>query len=329
MMKHCNIKNAFLKFIGFILIVILYVSPVYSFDLQSASSLNVDAQEVNKLSEVQKIGKLLDDLERYWNEHNIDKTLSLYAGDFVNGDGLGLEAVKNLTADLWNAYPDIMTSSVERDIRIYGDYATVMSTDLYQGISKEIREEVGTKGTLVASTTGEVFLKKYGPGWKITSDKTLIEKVSIGYGLGEEVIKGNKIKLSAPEQIPSKTTYTAKLEFDLKADIKPVASISKELLIYPQAPSEDKFRLIDASNLERMFVANGISKNELITSTIGLTGGPLQPKLLGLIFLSQRVNVIPVSDQMDEISIIKESAKSALLQNDGQGKSNNKEIDNQ
>ena len=331
-------KNNFSKFqfIGLILAAILfYIIPASAFDLQSASSLNADAKDINKLNEAQKVETILNDLELHWNEHNIDKVLNLYADDFINGDGLELKAVKNLTTDLWDAYPDVMTSSVERDIRIYGDYATVTSTDIYKGTSKDIREEVGTKGTLLAIATGEVFLKKYGPVWKITSDKTLVEKVSIGYGIGEEIIQENKIKLSAPEQIPSKTIYTTRLEFDIRADIKPVASISKELLIYPQIPSEDKFRLIDSNNLERIFTANSISKNELITSTIGLTGGPLQPKLLGLVFLSQRVNVIPVSDKTDEISIIKEPARSALnhnknktdvLQNNKNGKPDTEKI---
>ncbi|MBI3307926.1 MAG: hypothetical protein HYZ79_00960 [Candidatus Melainabacteria bacterium] len=287
--------------------------PVFSIELQSAaSSISVDTKDINSLTEVQQIEKLLDDLEKDWNDHNIEKVTRVYADDFVNGDGLNLEAVTNLTTELWEAYPDIMTIGQERTIRIDGDYATVYSSDIYSGTSKNAREEVGTKGTLRAVANGEVFLKKYGPKWKIVSDKTIYETVSIGYGVGADLVEENKIKLSAPEQVVSDRLYTATLDFHISEDLKPVASISKELLIYPQVTAEDKFRLVDSSNLERLFKANMISKNELITATVGLTGGSIQPTLLGLVFLSKRVNVIPVSNETDDISIIKEPAKSAL-----------------
>ena len=287
--------------------------PVFSFDPQSAAfSLNAETKDINSIAEAQKIGEVLDDLENNWNLHKIEKVLKHYADDFINGDGLTAEAVKSLTLELWEAYPDIQTKSQERTIRVYGEYATVESTDLYQGNSSAIRNEVGAKGVLKAISMGEVFLKKFGPVWKVTSDKTIFEKVSIGYGLGSELLDQNKIRLSVPEQVASGQQYTAKLDFDLPDDIKPVAAISKELLVYPQVVGEDKFRLINEPKLERLLGANKTNKNELVTATIGLTGGPLKPKLLGLVFLSKRLNVIPISEQMPEVSIIKTPAKSAL-----------------
>lgn len=284
-----------------------------AFDLNSAAfSLNVENKNLKNIGETQNIEQLLNDLETNWNKHNIDGVSKHYYDDFVNGDGLGFEAVKKLTLELWEAYSDIQTKSQDRAVRVYGEYATVDSTDLYFGSSSKIRNEVGSKGQIKAVVIGQVFLKRFGPVWKITSDKTIFEKVSIGYGIANELIDGNKINLSTPEQVVSGQQYTAKLEFDLPSDIKPVAAISKEVLIYPQLAGEDKFRLITEPKLERLFSANKISKNELITSTIGLTGGPLKPKLLGLVFLSKRVNVIPISDQIEEVSIIKSPAKSAL-----------------
>lgn len=299
----------------FFLAILLFTLPAYAIDLRSAaSSLNAEKKDINDLKEVQRVERLLDKLEKAWNEHDIEQVTKFYAEDFINGDGLNLEAVTNLTKELWEAYPDIKTVSQERTIRVDGDYIAVNSTDIYHGTSNNVREEVGTKGVLRAVAIGETFFKKYGPSWKITSDKTIYEKVSIGYGIGTELIEKNQIKLSAPEQIISNKQYTASLDFDLPNDIKPVASISKELLVYPQVTAEDKFRLVDMSSLERLFTANMISKNELVTATVGLTGGTIQPTLLGLVFLSKRVNVIPVLDQTSEISIIKEPAKSALYE---------------
>ena len=287
--------------------------PALCFDFQSAAfSVTAETKDIDSIAETQKINELLDDLENNWNAHNLEKVVKHYSDDFVNGDGIELESVKNLTKELWEAYPDIKSRSQERTVRVYGEFATIESTDLYEATSSMVRQEVGTKGVLKAVSTGELFLKKFGPTWKITSDRTFFEKVSIGYGIGSELIDQNKIKLSAPEQIASGQQYTAKLDFNLPSDVKPVAAISKEVLVYPQVPAEDKFRLINESKLERLFPANKINKNELITATVGLTGGALKPKLLGLVFLTKRVNVIPVTDQSSEISIIKTPAKSAL-----------------
>ena len=294
---------------------ILFSLPVFCFDPQSAAlSVNAETKDLNSIAETQKIEQLLDDVDSNWNLHNIDKVLKHYADGFVNGDGLGTDAVKNLTLELWEAYPDIHTKSESRIIRVYGEYATVESTDLYQGSSSMIRNEVDSKGILKAVSIGELFFKRFGSVWKITSDKTIFEKVTIGYGIGTELVDRNKIKLSTPEQVASGQQYTARLDFELPNDVKPVAAISKELLTYPQLVGEDKFRLINESNLERLVTANKASKNELITATIGLTGGPLKPKLLGLVFLSKRINVIPISDsdQANELSIIKTPAKTSL-----------------
>ena len=285
----------------------------FSFDSQStAFSVNSENKDINNITEVQRISELLDGIENNWNEHTFDRLLKDYSDDFVNGDGLNLESVQSLTKELWEAYPDIMTKSQERSIRVYGDYATAESVDVFHGTSLMAREEVGANGILKAVSVGEVFLKKFGPAWKITSDKTFFEKVSIGYALGNELIEQNKIKLTAPEQVSGGQQYTAKLDFDLPSDIKPVAAITKEILVYPQLAAEDKFRLLNEPKLERLIGANRTGRNELVTATIGLTGGAIKPKLLGLVFLTKRVNVIPVSDQVDELSIIKVPARTSL-----------------
>ena len=305
-------KKRFILLVGLFLFVSISL-PVFSIDPNTTIfSINAENKDIDSLTDVQKINELLDDLETNWNNHNISNVLKSYSDDFINGDGLNIEAVKSLTSELWEAYPDIKSKSQERNVRVYGEFATVESLDLYEGISSMIRQEVDSKGVLKAVSVGNSFLKKFGPKWKITSDKTLFEKVSIGYGLGSELLDQNKIRISAPEQVASGQQYTARLEFDLNEDIKPVAAISKEILIYPQNTAEDKFRLINEPFLEKLLSANKISKNELVTATIGLTGGALKPKLLGLVFLTRRVNVIPVSDQVSEVSIIKSPAKSVL-----------------
>lgn len=317
-----------------ICIIIFSGNPSYSFDLDSAAfSLNTNSKDISNSIEYKKISDLLDNVESSWNNHDINKLNSYYSDDFINGDGLNFNSITELTKDLWDAYPDIMSKSQDRVIRVFGEYATVESTDLYEGTSSKIREEVGTKGALKAVSMGQLFLKKFGPKWKITSDKTLFEKVSIGYGEGIELINKDKIRLNAPEQVPGGKQYTTRLDFDLPKDIKPVAAISKEILIFPQVTSEDKFRLTNELKLEKWITANNVGKNELITATIGLTGEALKPQLVGLVFLTKRVNVIPVNDDDGEISIIKSPARSALNKsvelldtiNDGKSKKKDKE----
>lgn len=309
--------NENLKALSLTLIVLVsffsFCEKSYSFDLQSAA-FSVDAQtkDLESVSEVKRISELLENLETVWNAHDLDKVSTFYADEFINGDGLDFDSVKVLTKDLWEAYPDIKSKSQERTVRTNGEYATVDSTDIYQGSSARVRDEVGTKGSLKAVSMGQLFLKKFGPTWKITSDKTYFERVSIGYGLGSDLIDQDKIRLSAPEQVPSGHQYTTRLDFDLSKDIKPVAAISKEVLTFPQVSAEDKFRLTNETKLEKFLISNKAGRNELITATVGLTGEALKPQLVGLVFLTKRVNVIPVSDDTGEVSIIKMPAKSAL-----------------
>ena len=307
-----------MKLILSILINILILSVVAftseaAFDSQSASfSLAAENKDIENITEVQNISELLDNLEKTWNEHNVDKLSGYYSDDFINGDGLSLDSINKLTKDLWEAYPDIKTKSKERTIRAYDEYATVESVDIFEGGSSMVRPEVDSFGMLKAISIGELFLKKVGQTWQITSDKTIFEKVSIAYALGSELVDQNKIRLITPEQVAANQEYTARLELDLPPDVKPVAAISKEMLTYPQLAAEDKFRLINESKLERLLRANGASRNELITATIGLTGGAMKPKLLGLVFLSRRVNVVPVSTAENEFNVIKTPARSAL-----------------
>lgn len=312
-----------MKNIFFIPLIICFISifpfAAFSFDSQStAFSINAENKDIENISEVQNINAFLDSLESDWNNHNSTNLLKHYSDDFINGDGLSLEAVKDLTLELWDAYPDIKTKSQDRTVRVFGEYATVESTDIFEGRSSMIRQEVGANGVLKAVSVGQLFLKKFGPKWKITSDKTIFEKVSIGYALGSELIDQNKIKLIAPEQVAGGQQYTARIDFELPSDVKPVAAISKEVLLYPQVAAEDKFRLINEPKLERLIPSNKSGKNELVTATVGLTGGALKPKLLGLVFLTRRVNVIPVVDKLDDVSILSAPAKSVLNKSIGE-----------
>ena len=56
-------------------------------------------KEIDSL-EIQKITKLLNDLEKEWNNHDLNSTKDYYSDTFVNGDSLNLEDVNNLTREL-------------------------------------------------------------------------------------------------------------------------------------------------------------------------------------------------------------------------------------
>src|SRR3989338_9352499 len=97
----------------YFLLIIVFTSFVlslqsFAFDPQSAAfSINAEKKDLNNIDEVRVINELLASVENDWNNHNLKGAFKYYTEDFVNGDGLSIESVHNLTKDLCEAYPDI------------------------------------------------------------------------------------------------------------------------------------------------------------------------------------------------------------------------------
>ena len=237
---------------------------------------------------------LFSDIYEAWNEHDIDKLFGFYSKDFVTGDGITKADYKKLTQALWDAYPTIKIENQKRTIRSQDQYATISGIDFFYGESKEENKDLKEKGKLNAISQGQIFLQKFGRDWKVVSDKIQFELVTVYYGNAKEYLDEHNIYFSSPEQVKAGEHYSAVLYFILPENVKATATINKELIQKPEdSPNEEAFQSIKEHKLERLFDANENNQNELVSATIIISKGIIQPKLDGILYISKRVNVVP------------------------------------
>ena len=92
--------------------------------------------------------------------------------------------------------------------------------------------------------------------------------------------------------------YCATLEFTPPYETFAIASISSDIVEYPQKPAEEVFRPLPEDNiLERLFTSNTKNANEYVVASIGLTKTTacdlnLKLSLTGFGYAIKRVNVI-------------------------------------
>jgi hypothetical protein len=229
-----------------------------------------------------------------WNEHSADKLFKFYHKGFVTGDGITKEDYRELTEALWEAYPDIQIENQKRTIRSQDQYATISGIDFFFGASKEENSDVGKKGILNAISQGQIFLQKFGKEWKIVSDRIQFELVTVYYGNAKEYLDNHQIYFSSPEQVKSGEQYSGTLYFILPDNIKATASINRETIKKPDnSIPEESYQVVSDHKLERLFMANDTSHNELVSATIILSKGIIEPRLDGVLYISKRVNVSP------------------------------------
>ena len=252
----------------------------------SSSAANAETLEKN-------VEDFLDKVYKSWNEHNAEKLFSYYSSNFESGDGLDKDDLKELTETLWKNYPDSDVQSQTRTVRIQDQYASVTVVDFFSGHSAEEHEELGEKGTLNAISQGELFLKKYGDTWKIESDKTNFELITVHFGSVKDYLDSNQIYFAVPEQVKSGEQYTGTLYFILPENVQATATVNQEAITNEPGDINESFQAISAHKLERLFSANETNHNELISATVILTKGILEPELEGLLFIAKRVNILP------------------------------------
>jgi len=264
-------------------------------------ALEPDAKDHGE--ERKEIEDFLNNIENLWNEHNLDGVMGYYADDYINNDGLDKKAVTELTKDFWKTYPDAKSSSKTKEIRIDGNYATVESRDMAIGTTAKEMPGIGTKGDLSSISEGQLYIKRLGTAWKIIGDRIDYEKVRVAFGLARSL----DASFSAPEQVKSGKQYSAKLELALPQGLLAVGSITSQALKYPQPQPADLWRQLDGSVLERVMPANGNNRNELLMATVGITNKE-HSALMGIAFLTRRLNVVPNPGQEE---IAEEAPKTA------------------
>ncbi len=249
------------------------------------------------------LGKVTS-LQQASNSHDIAAVLSHFSPQFVSGDNLTIKDLRQLIEQTWQQYPDIQYAVQPIELRVNGDWATVETVDEAHATAaptpqndKETPLLPAEKGTLHTQSRGMLYFHRVGKQWEVTSDRSLYETAAILYGSA----KGLDINLSAPDQVFSGGTYTARIVSDLPEGAVAIASITRTPIQYPAVEADDKFRsmTLRRNRLERVFDANRASRNELITAVVGLTevgqNEANRPTVAfkGMATLTKRVNVSP------------------------------------
>jgi hypothetical protein len=281
------------KLIRFILVLLILLLPI-----------NVRAEE--ELAVADPVEKIFDELYKAWNEHDANKLFSYYSKTFSTGDGISKEEYRKLTENLWVAYPDIKIENQKRTIRSQDQHAAISIIDFFYGESKDPNQDIQQKGTLNAISQGQLFLQKYGNEWKIESDRIHFELVTVYYGNAKQYLDSHLIFFSSPELVKADQQYSATLYFVLPENIKATATINRELIQPPaEEKQDDSFQVISDHKLERLFQANPNNRNELVSATIILSKGIIEPKLDGILYISKRVNVLPPFEASKPFDIVK------------------------
>lgn len=264
------------------------------------------AQAAEKIDD--PVETVLSEIYQAWNDHNSEALFKHYGKDFVTGDGIEKEEYITLTKSLWEAYPDIKIENQRRTIRTQDQYATISGIDFFYGTSSEKNKELEEIGHLNAISQGQLFLQRVGKDWKVVSDKIQFELVTVYYGNAKKYLDEHQIYFSSPEQIRADEQYSGTLYFILPENIQATATINQELIQKPTGfVGDESFQVIKEHKLERLFKANSTNHNELISATIILSEGIIEPKLDGILYISKRVNVLPNIKPAEATTIINQS----------------------
>jgi hypothetical protein len=266
----------------------------------AATDFTADTESKEHEKERKEIELLLQSIETQWNAHNLDAVMNYYADDYVNNDGLDKKSVSALTQDFWKTYPDAKSTSITKQIRVEGPFATVESRDMASGTTAKEMPGIGTKGDLQSLSEGQLYMKRLGNNWRIIGDRIDYEKVRVAFGLAKQL----NTSFSAPEQVKAGRQYSAKLELTLPPGLTAVGSITSQPLQYPQPQPTDAWRPLEGASLERVMPANTKSRNELLMATIGVTNSA-RNSLMGIAFLTRRLNVVPNMEEVPDTTTAK------------------------
>ena len=283
---------------------VVSVEPDSATQAVSKGEFSLDLDLSEHIKERKEVESFLEVLEKQWNDHNLDILMSYYADDYINNDGLDKKAVTDLTKEFWDQYPDAKSASQTRQIRIDGSYATVTSRDSASGTAANEVPSINGKGELNSISEGQLYLKKFGDGWKIIGDRIDYEKVRVVYGLAKQLT----VNFVAPEQVKAGKKYSAKVEVSLPNGLAAVAEITSQNLqfpslqqVFPNVPQTEIWKALDNNilekddfTLERLLESNTSNHNELLMTKIGITNAA-KNSLVGFEFLTRRLNVVPTA----------------------------------
>ena len=268
------------------------ISPAWSF------GTSFDNFAVNRDS--RQIKRLLTSQVRWANKSNFDKFISTYDKDYQNADGFDLNKYSELVKDIWNSYDKIKYGVVIKNISVQGDEA---KAELIETSKASLPlEETSYNGELNSYAESVYYFKKTDGKWKVISDAVTEETTTMLYGEAKFL----DIKMTVPKFIDAGQDYSAILEFEPPNDTLAIASLTSDLVEYPQKPLKEVFRPMPEDNiLERLFTSNTNNQNEYIVASIGLTKTSIcdlsiKLSLTGFGYVIKRVNVKPLGSKAED-----------------------------
>ena len=289
--------------LSFAAVIFNAYNPVYAEQQQNKTVV------ISQDKESLHLNAFVEKCLKYSNDHDFNKLQSLYASNYISGDGLKKDELFNLIKQSWDNFPNIKYSSTIKDIRINNNTATVESYDTATADTLKKSDITNDTGALQCESQNLIYLQKFGKDWKIVSDKIFYEKTSIKYGGAKNL----KIDFNTAEQVYAGQDYTSALYVDIPTGTIALGSITKEPIVYPEVKTEESFRQIypGIGVLERIMKANKTNNNEFASASVGFSelikdnNSNPEIKVTGIALIMQRVNVIPKSSYTPDKPVLK------------------------
>ena len=285
----------------FILIVILVFGICTQANVFASekSSLPVEFKSIgfhkkNEITPELQIKDIFINYQKYTNNKNLDAFLNLHDSDYLSADGYNKSRLKDLAVESWKEFPDVRYTIKVLSIDVDVDYATVITKERLSGTTASGVEFVKGNGYIDSESIAIYYLKRLSNEWKISSDFVISEKTSMRYGIAKYI----PMKLDAPSIVSPNEDYTAILKMSIPKSYIALISINNEDISFPLQKSTEVFRTLKSSGIqERILTSNKGDKNENAVASVGIAkpdfkGNDLNVNILGIAFLSSRVNVI-------------------------------------
>lgn len=320
----------------FIFLALPFIMLFLSLPYESQSTL---AAEATYKKEKAEIRTLINDLNKYSNEHDIENIKNYYSKDYKSYDGFNYDAFFASVKDTFKSYPDITYKSKIKSINVHGGWASVelidTSTSKRQTATQAIinnKPVLDEKmfGTMESICHYVVYLKKNNGRWQIYSDNIITEETAIKYGTTEDMTIG----ILSPPVVEEGKEYC----ISLNAKNKPknsimLASLTREEIKYPPSTPFDAFRKVPKDGtLERLVIANKKGINEYSLASLGITEISLNEektainyKMSGVAFIMKRVNVYPQKRNAVDREYVKKLLDGEAKANNNTGKETTKE----
>lgn len=290
------------KIILSLLFLITFNQSAFSVDdccsFEKSKLTGIGFHKRSELSNEIQIKQLFDKYQKFVNSKSLDEFLNIHHEEYKSADGYDKSALKKLAIEAWNEYPDIKHNIRVISIDVDVDYATVIAQEKLIGVTKNQIALVKGDGLINSESTSIYYLKKCSNEWKITSDNIIKEKTALRYGLAKYI----PMSIDAPGMINPNQEYTAVLKINTPKQYVTLVSINNELITYPTTKSDEVFRALKSTGLqERILTSNDGKKNENAVASVGIAKANVDESnisvdLLGIAFLSSRVNVITHKD---------------------------------